>query len=89
MLTRQRRSTQNMTAADPAKPAVVKTVRLTCGPNRPVTGASRTAGSSSGVFHIKLTPCGAFIPAVIRAGSRPCRTAIAAYRMNQTYRSAS
>ncbi len=78
MLTRHRRSTKNMAAADPAKPAVVRIVRLTCGPNSSVTGASSTPGSSREVFHIMLTPVGAFIALVTRAGRCPWLTAVAA-----------
>jgi hypothetical protein len=32
---------------------------------------------------MRLTPCGAFIPSVVRAGSRRCSTAVAAYRKYQ------
>jgi hypothetical protein len=58
-------------AADPAKPAVVTTVRLTCGPSSRVTGASSTPGSNNEVFHIMLSPTGAFIALVTRASSWP------------------
>ena len=58
-------------------------VRLTCGPATQVTGARITPGSSSAVFHIRLTPVGAFSAVVTSAGSLPCRTAVAAYCMNQ------
>src|SRR5580700_5941130 len=83
VLTDQRRSTQNMVAAEPAKPSVSSTVRLTCGPASKVTGVSSTPGSSSEVFHIMLMPAGAFIAVVTRAGSLPCAIAVASYRMNQ------
>jgi len=76
--TRQRRSTRNIAAADPAKPAVVSKVRLTCGPNSSVTGASTTPGKSIELFHIKLMPTGAFSAVVTRAGSSPCEIAVAA-----------
>ena len=66
-----------MAVADPANPAVSSTVRLTCGPNSKVTGASSTPGSSSGVFHMRFTPCGAFMAVVTRAGSRKCAIAVA------------
>src|SRR5712692_7690574 len=88
-LTRHRRSTTNMAVAEPARPAVVRTVRLTCGPSRSVTGASSTPGSSNEVFHIRLTPVGAFIPLVTRAGRCPWLTAVAAYRRYQANRLAS
>ncbi len=81
-----RRSTQNKLAAEPAKPAVSRMVRLVCGPASSVTGASRIPGSRTDVFHIRLMPCGAFSPVVTRAGSRPCETAVALYRMNQANR---
>ena len=71
-----------MASAAPAKPTVISTVRLTCGPASSVTGASSTPGSSIGVFHIRLMPCGAFMPAVLRAGSRRCAIADASYRKN-------
>ncbi len=45
-----------------------------------------TPGSSSDAFHIKLMPCGAFSPVVTSAGSRPCETAVALYRMNHANR---
>ena len=61
-------------------------VRLACRPASSVTGASRTPGSSADVFHIRLMPCGAFSPVVTSAGSRPCETAVALYRMNQANR---
>src|SRR6516165_8849037 len=61
-------------------------VRLVCGPASKVTGASTIPGSRTDVFHIRLRPCGAFRPVVIRAGSRPCETAVALYRMNQANR---
>src|ERR1022692_5008751 len=78
-----------MAQADPAKPAVSSTVRLTCGPSSRVTGVSTTPGSSSDVFHIRLTPTGAFIALVTRAGRWPWLTAAAAYRRYQENRSAS
>ena len=77
MLTSQRRSTQNRLAAEPAKPAVISTARAVCGPSRSVTGVSRTPGRRTEVFHITLTPCGAFMAAVTSAGSLPCATAVA------------
>jgi hypothetical protein len=43
-------------------------VRATCGPNRSVTGEITIPGSRSEVFHIRLTPCGAFIAVVSSAG---------------------
>src|SRR5580693_1552681 len=89
VLTDQRRSTQNMVAAEPAKPSVSSTVRLTCGPASKVTGVSSTPGSSSEVFHIRLTPRGAFIAVVTRCGRLPCATDSALYRMNQANRSMS
>ena len=89
MLAPQRRSTQNRSAADPAKPSVSTMVRLVCGPASSVTGVSSTPGSSRTVFHIRLTPCGAFIAVVTSAGRLPCATAVAAYRMNQANRSTS
>ncbi len=58
-------------------------MRLTCGPASTVTGASRMPGSRIVVFHIMLMPTGAFIAVVTSAGSLPCATAVAAYRMNQ------
>ncbi len=79
----QRRSTANMASADPAKPAVISTVRLACGPASRVTGASRTPGSSMKVFHMTLMPCGAFIASVVRAGRWKCATAAASYRKYQ------
>ena len=45
-----------------------------------------TPGSSIDAFHIRLMPCGAFSPVVTSAGSRPCETAVALYRMNQATR---
>ena len=83
MLAPQRRRTAIKAKADPAKPAVMRTVRLACGPASSVTGASSMPGSSMKVFHMTLTPCGAFIPWVIRAGSRKCATAVASYRKYQ------
>jgi hypothetical protein len=71
------RSTQYRLAAEPAKPSVSRTVRLTCGPASTVTGVSSTAGSSTDVFHIRLMPRGAFIAVLTRAGSFPCVTAVA------------
>ena len=79
----QRRRTQKRLAAEPAKPAVSKMVRLVCGPASSVTGVSTMPGSRTDVFHIRLMPCGAFRPVVIRAGSCPCDSAVAVYRMNQ------
>jgi hypothetical protein len=35
------------------------------------------------VFHMTLTPCGAFIPSVVSAGSRKCAIAVASYRRYQ------
>jgi hypothetical protein len=64
-------------------------VSVTCGPASSVTGASSTPGTSSEVFHIRLTPCGWFSDVVISAGSLPWLTAVAAYRMYQANRSAS
>ena len=66
-----------MAVADPAKPTVSSTIKLTCGPNSNVTGASRTPGSSIGVFHMRFTPCGAFMAAVTRSGSLACAIAVA------------
>src|SRR6516162_6662419 len=82
-------STQNKLAAEPAKPAVSSRFRLVHGPASSVTGARRTPGSSIDAFHIRLMPCGAFSPVVTSAGSRPCETAVALYRMNQATRLAS
>ncbi len=78
MLAPQRRSTQNRLAADPAKPSVRPTVRLTCGPASSVTGVSTIPGSSNDVFHIRLTPCGGFKAVVTSAGSLPWLIAAAA-----------
>ena len=89
MLTSHRRSTRNRLAAEPAKPSVVSTVSEVCGPASSVTGASSTPGSSIEVFHITLMPCGAFIAAVTSAGSLPCVSAVASYRMNHAKKSAS
>jgi hypothetical protein len=72
-----------MASADPAKPAVSTTVRLAWGPASSVTGASSTPGSGTKVFHMTLMPCGAFIPSVVRAGSRKCAAAVASYRKYQ------
>jgi hypothetical protein len=66
-----------MASADPAKPAVMNSVRALCGPKSSVTGASSTPGSSMNVFHMTFTPCGAFIAVVTSAGSRRCATAVA------------
>jgi hypothetical protein len=66
-----------MAAADPANPATSSTVRLTCGPNSNVTGVARLPGSSSEVFHIRFTPCGAFMAVLCRTGSRKCSMAVA------------
>ena len=66
-----------MASAEPAKPAVISTVRLVCGPNSSVTGASSTPGSSMNVFHMTFTPCGAFIAVVTSAGSLRCAIAVA------------
>ena len=77
MLTSQRRSTRNRLAAEPANPTVIRTVSEVCGPSSSVTGVSRTPGSSSEVFHMRLMPCGAFMAVVTRAGSLPCATAVA------------
>ena len=66
-----------MAVADPAKPAVSITVRLTCGPHASVTGARTMPGSSMNVFHITFTPCGAFIAVVTRAGRCRCAIAVA------------
>ena len=85
----QRLSTQNRLAAEPAKPTVSKMVRLASGPASSVTGDSTTPASSIEAFHIMLMPCGAFSPVVTSAGSRPCETAVALYRMNQATRSTS
>jgi hypothetical protein len=60
--------------------------RLAYGPASSVTGASMSPGSNTDAFHITLTPCGAFSPVVTSAGSRPCETAVALYRMNQATR---
>ncbi len=89
MLAPHRRSTAIMAIADPAKPAVISAVRLACGPASSVTGASSIPGASMKVFHMTLTPCGAFIPFVIRAGSRRCAAAVASYRKYQANWSAS
>jgi hypothetical protein len=67
-----------MLAAEPAKPSVSIIVRLASGPARSVSGARTTAGSSSEVFHMTFTPCGAFSAVLASAGSLPCATAIAA-----------
>ena len=66
-----------MAVADPAKPAVMSTVRLVCGPASSVTGASSSPGSSRGVFHMRFTPRGAFIAVVTRSGSLACAIAAA------------
>ena len=79
-------STQNKLAAEPAKPKVSRRFRLAHGPTSSVTGASRIPGRSIDAFHIRLMPCGAFSPVVTRAGSRPCETAVALYRMNHATR---
>src|SRR5215469_18458465 len=71
-----------MLVAEPAKPAVSRRLRLTWGPASSVTGDSATPGASSDGFHIALTPAGAFMPVVIRPGSRQCATAVAAYRIH-------
>ena len=73
----QRRRTQNMAAADPAKPSVSSVVRVACGPMSRVSGAKTTPGSRNEVFHIRLMPCGAFTAVVTRSGSRPCAIAVA------------
>ena len=78
MLAPHRRSTQNRLAAEPARLSVSTTVRLICGPASSVTGVSTIPGSRNEVFHIRLTPCGAFIAVVTRAGRCPCATAVAA-----------
>ena len=88
-LTSHRRSTKNRENALPAKPTVISTVRLVCGPASSVSGASSTPGSSMNVFHITFTPCGAFSAVVTSAGSRKCATEVAAYRKNQANWSAS
>ena len=66
-----------MAAADPAKPMTSRTVSATCGPNSAVTGVTTMPGSSSDVFHMRLTPCGAFIAMVLSAGSLKCSMAAA------------
>ena len=66
-----------MAVPDPAKPTVISRVRLACGPASSVTGDSSTPGSSSGVFHMRFTPCGAFMASVTRAGSLPWAMAVA------------
>ena len=63
-----RRSTQNRLAAEPAKPSVSTTVRLTWGPASSVTGVSTIPGSRKDVCHIRLTPWGAPIAVVTKAG---------------------
>ena len=78
-----------MAVADPAKPAVMNNVSALCGPKSNVTGASSTPGSIMNVFHMALTPCGAFIAVVTSAGSRRCATAVASYLKNQAIWSAS
>ena len=78
-----------MASADPANPAVMNAVSAVCGPSSSVTGASSAPGSSMNVFHMTLTPCGAFIAVVTSAGSRPCTIAVASYRKNQAIWSAS
>ncbi len=83
MLASHRRSTANIASAEPAKPSVSSTVMLACGPASRVSGASSTPGSSIGVFHMRLTPCGAFMPAVLSAGRRRWATAVASYLKNQ------
>src|ERR1700730_9905433 len=77
MLAPHRRSTQSRLAADPAKPSVSAIVRLTCGPASSVTGESSVPGSRNDVFHIRLTPRGAFKAVVTSAGSLPCPIAVA------------
>jgi hypothetical protein len=64
-------------------------VRLTCGPHSSVTGESSTPGSRNDVFHIRLTPIGAFIAVVNSVGRCPCETAVAAYCTNQANKSTS
>src|SRR3984957_768849 len=64
-----------MASADPANPAVIRTVRLACGPASRVTGASSIPGSGMKVFHMTLMPCGAFIASVVSAGRWKCATA--------------
>ena len=66
-----------MASADPANPAVMNTVSAACGPASHVTGASSVPGSIMNVFHMTLTPCGAFIAVVISAGRCPCAIAVA------------
>ena len=78
-----------MARLDPANPAVMNTVSAVCGPSSSVTGVSSAPGSSMNVFHMTLTPCGAFIAVVISAGRCPCAMAVASYRRNQASWSAS
>ncbi len=66
-----------MLAAEPANPRASRNVRLTCGPKVAVTGETTMPGSRSEVFHIRLTPCGAFIAIVLSAGSLKCWMAVA------------
>ncbi len=67
-----------MARAEPAKPSTSRVVSATCGPNNAVTGLMMTPGSRNDVFHIRFTPCGAFIATVVSAGSRKCLTATSA-----------
>jgi len=89
VLAPQWRAVANMLTADPANPSVMSTVRLACGPASSVSGASSTPGSGMAVFHMRLIPCGAFIPVVTSAGSLRWATAVASYRKNQANWSAS
>ncbi len=77
MLAPHRRRTRNKLAADPAKPTVSSTVKLTCGPASSVTGVSTIPGSKIEVFHSRLTPCGGFMAVVTKAGRCPCAIAVA------------
>ena len=78
-----------MARLDPANPAVMNTFSAVCGPSSSVTGVSSAPGSSMNVFHMTLTPRGAFIAVVISAGRCPCAMAVASYRRNQASWSAS
>jgi hypothetical protein len=69
-----RRSSGNAHSGPAARPRINITLYAASGPASNVTGVMIRAGNSRDVFHIPLTPTGAFI-VVKNSGSCPCSTA--------------
>jgi hypothetical protein len=70
----QRRMARYPHQADSPRAAMLTRLKVNTGPRVSVSGASRTPGSTSEVFHSTLTPSGAFSQ-VVTNGFSPCSIA--------------